>query len=95
MELLSIDDINDKYFLYNNIRSLRNWLYTNSVKVIRLGRKQYVSKTDFEILLNKMFGKENPAEKETEQKITTECKKVVDNRNQKYTRLLNKMSEVC
>ncbi len=56
MELLSIEHINEQYLSYSDLRGVRKWLKNKDISVIKLGKKQYVQKVEFQNMMRNITG---------------------------------------
>jgi len=88
MELLSIDHINEQYLLYEDQRSIKNWLTEKGISIIKLGKKYFVHKDEFENMIQNIVGR-NKTIKNVSAKY-----KLGDQEKTIYTDLLNKMTEL-
>ncbi len=60
MELISIEQINERYLFYNDLRSCKNWLKAKGVLIIKLGKKYFVKAEQFKAVINIMAGNNQP-----------------------------------
>lgn len=89
MELFSIEDINELYLLYTDRRSIRKWLMDKGLQIIKLGRKYFVSKTEFEALIQSLVVKETTVNEEASPKA-----KLNTHESTIYKDLLQKLTEL-
>jgi hypothetical protein len=88
MELLSIDHINEQYLLYEDSRSIKKWLTEKGVSIIKLGKKYFVQKDEFENMLRTIVGRDKAIE-------TVPAKyKLGDQEKTIYSHLISKMTEL-
>ena len=62
MELLSIEDVNEAYLFYEDQRSCKNWIRKNGISLIKLGKKYFINKDDFEMIVIKKLNNGKPIE---------------------------------
>jgi len=54
MELIGLDDINEKYLFYRDRRSSIAWLKKKNISIIKLGKKYFVKEEQFNAVLNRI-----------------------------------------
>ena len=88
MELLSIEHINEQYLLYEDPRSVKNWLTEKDISIIKLGKKYFVQKDEFENMIQNIIGRYKPIKN-----VPTKYK-LGDQEKTIYSDLINKMTEL-
>jgi len=88
MELLSIEHINEQYLLYEDQRSIKNWLTEKGISIIKLGKKHFVQKDEFENMIQNIVGRNKPI------KNVPRKYKLGDHEKTIYSDLINKMTEL-
>jgi hypothetical protein len=88
MELLSIDHINEQYLLYEDSRSIKKWLTERGISIIKLGKKYFVLKDEFENLIQSVVIRDSKI-----QGVSTKCK-LGDTEKTIYSHLLQKITEL-
>lgn len=90
MELVSIENINEQYLFYSCSRSVLKWIRKKGITVIKLGKRYFIQKEDFENMLNELIDSnkliENYAVKATKNKPTDQHEKIIS------ARLLDKIN---
>ena len=56
MELIPIQQINDQFLSYKDLRSVRNWISANGLKLITIGRGKFVEKNALETVIKNLAG---------------------------------------
>ena len=88
MELLSIDHINEQYLLYEDSRSIKKWLTEKGVSIIKLGKKYFVQKSEFENMMQNIVGRDKTIEPAPAKYKLGNQEKTI------YSQLLRKMTEL-
>lgn len=59
MELIQVDEINKKFLFYTDSRSSIAWLKKKNISIIKLGKKYFISKQDFNNAIEGLILKNN------------------------------------
>jgi hypothetical protein len=78
MELLSIENINQKYLHYDRLRSVRSWLSRQGISIIKLGKRFYVDKSVFEEVLKHITERPQIIQQYNQNKLQGLEKKIYD-----------------
>ncbi len=58
MELLSLEHINEKYLSYSDIRSVKKFIMQKKISIIKMGKKYFIKKEEFENMMSNITGGE-------------------------------------
>ncbi len=85
MELIQVDEINKKFLFYTDSRSSIAWLKKKNISIIKLGKKYFISKQDFNNAIESLILKNNnlPEVINAHMNFYTEYRNAIDNRNKK------------
>jgi hypothetical protein len=78
MELMSIQEVNQKYLHYDRLRSARVWLSHQGLSIVRLGKRFYVDKSAFEEVLKRIAEKPQITQQPKQNKLQGLEKKIYD-----------------
>ncbi len=88
MELQSINHINEQYMQYSDQRSVMKFLKGKGLSIIRLGKKRFIQKDEFENMIHNIVDRDNTI-KEIHKKL-----KLTDQEKTIHSHLLKNLTEL-
>lgn len=89
-DLLPLDYINEQYLCYDGLRGCKNWIRSQGLSIIKIGKKYFVKEGEFNQLINKMKNKIVTSERTKSRQV----KNIISGYEDIYQDLLMKINDV-